>query len=249
MWDWDATQTSIVADLPWPEGGGARPEGRAATRKLILHADRNGFFYVFDRTNGALLLAKAFVKNLTWASGIGADGRPIMRPDQAPTPQGTRVCPSQDGATNWFSPSFNPQTDRLYYVQTFEKCSIYTKRDQGEWESGKTYLGGTQRTAPDPAPQRVLRAIDVRTGAIVWELAQPGPAESWGGTLATVTGLVIVAEEGGGLVAVDAATGAPLWHFQASENWRASPMTYVFDGRQYVAVASGSNILAFALKD
>ena len=118
-------------------------------RKLMLHANRNGFFYVFDRENGKLLLAKPFVKNLTWASGIGADGRPIKLPNQEPTPAGTKVCPSQDGATNWFSPSFNPATG-LYYVQTFEKCSIYTKSEQGEWESGKSYLGGSQRTAPDP---------------------------------------------------------------------------------------------------
>ena len=83
-----------------------------------------------------LLLAKPFVRNLTWASGIGADGRPIKLPNQEPSPAGTKVCPSQDGATNWFSPSFNPATG-LYYVQTFEKCSIYTKSDGGDWESGQ----------------------------------------------------------------------------------------------------------------
>ena len=121
LWDWDATQTSVLVDADW--------EGQP--RRLMLHADRNGFFYVFDRENGKLLLAKAFVRNLTWASGIGADGRPIKLPNQDPTPAGTKVCPSQDGATNWFSPSFNPATG-LYYVQTFEKCSIYTKSEQGD---------------------------------------------------------------------------------------------------------------------
>ena len=198
LWDWDATQTSVLVDAAW--------EGQP--RRLMLHASRNGFFYVFDRENGKLLLAKPFVRNLTWASGIGADGRPIKLPNQEPTPAGTKVCPSQDGATNWFSPSFNPATG-LYYVQTFEKCSIYTKSDQGAWESGKSYLGGSQRTAPDPKPERILKAIDIRTGAIRWELPQPGPAYSWGGTLATSTGLVIFGEEGGGLMAADAATGKP----------------------------------------
>ena len=217
-------------------------------RRLMLHAARNGFFYVFDRENGKLLLAKAFVKNLTWASGIGADGRPIKLPNQEPTPAGTKVCPSQDGATNWFSPSFNPATG-LYYVQTFEKCSIYTKSEQGAWESGKSYLGGSQRTAPDPKPQRILKAIDIRTGAIRWELPQPGPAQSWGGTLTTVTGLVIFGEEGGGLMAADAMTGKPVSIFQTNQTWRASPMTYMFDGRQYVAVAAGSNIIALAIPD
>jgi alcohol dehydrogenase (cytochrome c) len=238
LWDWDATQTSVLIDREW--------EGKP--RQLMLHAARNGFFYVFDRVDGKLLLAKPFVRNLTWATGIGADGRPLKVPGQEPTPTGTKVCPSQDGATNWFSPSFNPATG-LYYVQTFEKCSIYTKSDQGEWESGKTYLGGSQRTAPDPKPQRILKAIDIRTGAIAWELPQPGPANSWGGTLTTASGLVIVGEEGGALMAVDAVSGKPLWSFQTNQLWKASPMTYMFDGRQYVAVAAGSTIIALALPE
>jgi alcohol dehydrogenase (cytochrome c) len=236
LWDWDATQTSVLVDADW--------EGRP--RKLMLHASRNGFFYVFDRETGTLLLAKPFVKNLTWASAIGPDGRPIKLPNQDPSEAGTKVCPSQDGATNWFSPSYNPATG-LYYVQTYEKCGIYTKRAQGPWESGKSYLGGSHRGAPDPKPQRILRAIDIHTGAIAWELPQPGPANSWGGTLTTASGLVIAGEDGGALIAVDAESGKPLWSFQTNQTWKASPMTYTFDGRQHVAVAAGSNIIAFAL--
>jgi alcohol dehydrogenase (cytochrome c) len=238
LWDWDATETSVLVDAAW----------QGQPRKLMLHANRNGFFYVFDRRDGTLLLAKPFVKNLTWASGIGSDGRPILLPNQDPTPAGTKVCPSQDGATNWFSPSFSPATG-LYYIQTFEKCSIYTKSDGGEWESGKSYLGGSQRTAPDPKPQRVLKAIDIRTGAIAWELPQAGPAHSWGGTLTTTTGLVIFGEESGALMAVDATTGKPLWSFRTNQNWKASPMTYMFDGKQVVAVAAGPNIIALTIHD
>jgi alcohol dehydrogenase (cytochrome c) len=238
LWDWDATQTSVLIDAGW--------QGRP--RQLMLHASRNGFFYVFDRRDGTLLLAKPFVRNLTWASGIGPDGRPIKLPNQEPSAAGTKVCPSQDGATNWFSPSFNPATG-LYYVQTFEKCSIYTKRDDAKWESGKSYLGGSQRTASDPKPERILKAIDIRTGAIEWELRQPGPANSWGGTLSTASGLVIFGEEGGALMAADAATGTPLWSFPTNQSWKASPMTYAFDGKQYIAVAAGPNIIAFALRD
>jgi alcohol dehydrogenase (cytochrome c) len=237
LWDWDATQTSVLVDAEW----------QGQPRRLMLHANRNGFFYVFDRRDGTLLLAKQFIRNLTWASGIGTDGRPVKLPNQEPTSAGTKVCPSQDGATNWFSPSFNPATG-LYYVQTFEKCSIYTKREQGEWQSGKTYLGGSQRIAPEPKPERILRAIDIRTGAIRWELPQPGPAHSWGGTLTTASGLVIFGEDGGGLMAADAATGKPLWKFQTNHTWKASPMTYMFDGRQYIAVAAGSNIIALAIQ-
>lgn len=238
VWDWDATETSVLVNEQW----------QGQPRKLMLHADRNGFFYVFDRRDGALLLAKPFVKNLTWASGIGADRRPIKLPNQEPTVKGTKVCPSQDGATNWFSPSFNPTTG-LYYLQTFEKCSIYTKSDSGKWEAGKPFLGGSQHIVSDPEPQRILKAIDIRTGAIAWSLPQPGPAKSWGGTLTTASGLVIFCEEGGNLMAVDATTGSPLWSFQTNQTWRASPMTYMFDGKQFIAVAAGPNIMAFAIHD
>ncbi len=237
LWDWDATETPMVIDRAW----------QGQPRKLLVQANRNGFFYVWDRTDGKMLLAKPFVEHLTWASGIGADGRPIRNPNQEPAEAGTRVCPSQDGATNWFSPSFNPATG-LFYVQTFEKCSVYTKREIGEWQAGREYLGGTQRTAPDK-PERVLKAIELETGRIAWELPQPGPAVSWGGTLATATNLVIFGEEGGALMAADATTGRPLWSFPANQLWKASPMTYVFDGKQYIAVAAGGTILAFGVDE
>ncbi|SPE39989.1 Quinohemoprotein alcohol dehydrogenase ADH IIB (fragment) [Candidatus Sulfopaludibacter sp. SbA3] len=237
LWDWDATETPVVVDAAW----------QGQPRKLLLQANRNGFFYVWDRTDGKMLLAKPFVRNLTWASGIAPDGRPIQNPNQEPTEAGTRVCPSQDGATNWFSPSFNPATG-LFYVQTFEKCSTYTKRDPGLWEAGREYLGGSQRTAPGDKPERVLKAIDFKTGRVSWELPQPGPATSWGGTLATATNLVIFGAEDGSLMAADAVTGRALWSFPTNQGWKASPMTYMFDGKQYIAVAAGANILAFGLR-
>lgn len=236
LWDWDSTETSLVVNANW--------EG--SPRRLLLHADRNGFFYVFDRVDGKLLLAQKFVKNLTWASKIGDDGRPVKLQNQTPTVSGTKVCPSQDGATNWFSPSYNPDTG-LFYLQTFEKCSLYQKSEGGVWEPGKSFLGGTQNILPDPKPARILRALNIRTGAVAWELPQPGPALSWGGTLATATGLVIFGAETGELMAADAQTGKPLWRFQANQTWRASPMTYSFDGKQYIAIAGGSDILAFAI--
>ena len=238
LWDWDATETSVMVNADW--------QGRP--RKLMLHADRNGFFYVFDRIDGKLLLAKQFLRNVTWASGIGADGRPVKLPNQEPSVAGTHVCPSQDGATNWFSPSYSPATG-LYYFQTFEKCSAYRKSDNGTWEAGKTYLGGSQQTAPDPKPERVLKALDIRTGTIKWEVPQPGPAESWGGTLTTATGLVIFGAEGGELMAADATSGKILWSFPTNNLWKASPMTYSFDGKEYIGVATGANIVAFGLQE
>ena len=92
-----------------------------------------------------------------------------------------------------------------------------------------------------------MKAIDIKTGTIAWNLPQPGPAESWGGTLSTATGLVIFGEEGGALMAADAASGKPLWSFQTNQTWKASPMTYQFDGKQYVAVAAGPSIIAFGI--
>lgn len=237
VWDWDAQQPAVLVDASW--------EGQP--RRLLLHANRNGFFYVLDRTNGKLLLAKPFVKNLSWATGIGPDGRPVLVPGQEPKPEGYKVCPAVEGATNWFATSFDPSTG-LYYVQTLEKCTIFTLTP-GEWQAGRSYFGGSTRNVPGEPGQKVLRAIDIATGRIAWELPQTGEAESWGGTLVTATGLVFFGEDSGALMAVDAATGAPLWQFQANVLWKASPMTYLFDGRQHIAVAAGPSILSFALVD
>jgi alcohol dehydrogenase (cytochrome c) len=236
LWDWDAQQPPVLVDLTW--------DGRP--RQLLLHANRNGFFYVLDRTDGTLLRAQPFVKKLTWAKGVDAKGRPILNPDQAPDAAGRTVCPAVEGATNWFSTAFAPATG-LYYVQALEKCTVYTRSPEA-WRAGQSFYGGSTRRAKEPG-QKVLRAIDVRTGAIAWELPQVGPANSWGGTLATAGGLVFVGEDGGALTAVAATSGAVLWRFQTNALWKASPMTYAFDGRQHVAVAAGPNILAFALMD
>lgn len=235
VWDWDAQQPPVLVDTMW--GG--------QNRHLLLHANRNGFFYVLDRTNRKLLLAKPFVKKLTWAREIDANGRPVLNPNQEPTLAGNKICPSLEGATNWFSTAFLPATG-LYYVQTLEKCGIYTKTPM-QWKAGTGYFGGSFEGAPDEVPQKILRAINIENGSIVWEHPQTGPANSWGGTLATAGGLVFFGEDSGALVAVDASTGNALWQFQANQTWKASPMTYEFDGRQYIAVASGSNIIAFAL--
>jgi alcohol dehydrogenase (cytochrome c) len=235
LWDWDAQAPLALVDAPW--------EGQP--RKLLVQANRNGFFYVFDRTNGKLLLARRFAEKLTWADGIGDDGRPILRPNQEPTEAGTRVCPSLIGATNWWSTSYLPQTG-LYYVQTLESCGIFTKREE-DWTAGRVYMGGGTSNAPDVRPKKILRALDIRNGRIAWELPQVGDGSTRSGTLATASGLVFFGEDSGAFMAVDAATGKPLWHFQTSQTLRASPMTYSFDGRQYVAIAAGPNILTFGL--
>ena len=212
-----------------------------------MQANRNGFLYVPDRTDGTFLFGTRFAKQVTWATGLGPDGRPLRAPNMEPTAEGRRVCPSLDGASNWYSTSFNPRTG-LYYVQTNDKCGIFT-RTPSEWEAGKGFMGGSFRQAPDEPAQRVLRAFDIRTGKPVWELPQSGAVNSWGGVLSTAGGVVFVAEDSGAFMAVDAAGGKPLWRFQTNQLWKASPMTYEFDRKQYVAIAAGPNILAFGLAD
>ncbi len=228
--DWDSTEPFVLIDTAY--------QGR--DRKLLLHADRNGFFYVLDRVTGELLLGKPFVRKLTWASGIGADGRPQLLEGNQPTKKGVRTCPAVRGATNWYSTAFNPET-KLFYVMAVEDCSIYQQTRAGGFEP--------YRDPADPA-EKYLRAIDIESGRIVWEAGQVGPPESnYSGVLSTAGGLVFYGETGGSFAAVDAKSGANLWHFNTGQEWKASPITYMVGQRQYVAIAAGGNILSFALPD
>jgi alcohol dehydrogenase (cytochrome c) len=117
------------------------------------------------------------------------------------------------------------------------------------WKPGRSYYGGTTRRAPDEPTQKVLRAIAVETGDIAWEVPQAGDGRSWGGALSTAGGLVFYGDDSGAFAAVDARDGAPLWRFETGGVWKASPMTYAFDGRQHVAIALGASIVSFALVD
>jgi alcohol dehydrogenase (cytochrome c) len=237
VWDYDAQETPALVDAAW--------QGRP--RKLLVQANRNGYFYVLDRTDGKFLLGKQYAKTITWSKGLTPEGRPIVVPNMEPTHEGKRVCPSLDGASNWYSTAYNPATG-LYYVQTNDKCGIFTRTDM-PWQAGKGYMGGSFKQAPNEPAQRVLRAFDLQTGKAVWELPQTGDVDSWGGVLTTAGGVVFFGEDSGSLMAADAKSGKPLWHFQTSQLWKASPMTYMFDNKQYVAVAAGSNIIAFGLPD
>jgi PQQ-dependent dehydrogenase (methanol/ethanol family) len=226
--DWDATEPLLLVDTQF--------KGR--DRKLLVQANRNGFYYVLDRTNGEFLAGEPFVKKLTWASGIDAKGRPLLVEGNEPTRTGTKSCPAVRGATNWYSTAFDPGT-RLVYVMAVEDCNIYQKAQLGG------YVPLSDPTAP---PEKFLRALDVETGKVVWEIPQVGAPESnYSGVLSTAAGLVFYGETGGGFAAVDSKTGKTLWHFETNQAWKASPMTYQMKGRQYVAIASGGNILSFAL--
>ena len=229
--DWDATEPMLLVDADY----GGRP------RKLLLQANRNGFMFVLDRISGEFLMAKPFVRKMNWASGYGADGKPRLLPGNNVTPAGVKGCPSVRGATNWYATGFNPGT-KLLYVMAVEDCSIYrqTSRESQGYEGVRD---------PNDPGLKYLRAIDIQTGAIAWEIPQQGPQEAnYSGVLTTGGNLVFYGETGGGFAAVDAKSGKTLWVLHGNQAWRGCPMTYMLNGRQYVAVASGSNILTFALK-
>ncbi len=133
-------------------------------------------------------------------------------------------------------------------MNTQESCAIYTKRSV-EWAPLQSFWGGSTRRPPEGTNQMILRAIDIETGEFVWEAPQvPGPGPR-AGVLSTAGGLVFLPDAAGSFTARDAETGELLWEFPANQGWRASPATYMFDGKQYITIASGPSILTFALTD
>src|SRR5262249_790249 len=230
---YDANQTPVIVDLK--ENG--------TTRRLLLQANRNGFFYVLDRTNGKFLSASRFVEKLNWAKGVDASGRPILS-GLVPTKQGTYICPGITGATNWYSPSYNPNT-QLFYVLALENCNIYFANPE-PFVQGEVYFNTGTKLPPDEHSQKILLALSIPDGKIAWRYPQIGRGHSWGGTLATASGLVFFGDDAGSLEAVEASSGRPLWHFNTGQAMHASPMTYSVDGVQYVAISAGSDVFAFA---
>lgn len=223
--DRDANEPPVLIDTEY--------HGRP--RKLLLQANRNGFFYVFDRTNGELLLAKSFLHRVNWTSGIGSDGRPLPPAQPAAPSREEQNCPNN--AANWSSTAFSPTT-RLYYVMTMEQCH-------------RAETSGVAKTSdePDGMNQKFMRAIDIDTGKVTWEIPQFGPvvSKTWPGVLATAGGVVFYGDPNGAFVAADERSGKTLWHFDTNVVMKASPMTYLAGGKQYIAVAAGSSILCFGL--
>jgi alcohol dehydrogenase (cytochrome c) len=234
LYDYDATETPVLVD--------AKENG--SMRRLLVQANRNGFFYVLDRTDGKFLRATPFVEKLNWAKGVDGSGRPILS-GRIPTADGTYICPGIDGATNWFSPSYNPETG-FFYVLALESCNQFFAKPK-KFVRGETYYDTGTKLPRDEHSQKMLLALSVADGKVSWRYPQIGKGNSWGGTLTTATGLLFFGDDAGSLEAVDAANGHLLWHFNMGQTFRASPMTYAVDGEQYVAVAAGSDIVSFAL--
>jgi len=236
LYDYDATETAVLIDTDY--------QGRP--RKLLLEANRNGFVYVLDRVTGEFLSATRFVDKLNWAKGIDEKGRPILDQDSAkPTPNGSVVCPGFAGATNWFSPSYNPEARSLYFL-ALEACSVYSSGEQ-KFKEGETYYATGARHAPGDHGQKILLAYDLDTATFRWRYPQVGGRGSAAGTMTTASGLVFFGDTADTFEAVDAKTGKPLWHFNTGQFLHASPMSYAVNGKQYVAIAAGTDVFSFAL--
>jgi len=225
--DWDAVETPVLFDA----------EFNGKQRKLLAQASRNGFFFLLDRTTGQHLVTAPFIDQ-TWAKGIDSRGRPIAKPDAAPSPDGALVEPGSDGASNWMAPSFDPQTS-LFYVTARRNFSIFYLTATGKAEG----WAGRDRNL---WANSTLRALDYHTGKVVWN-HEIGNGQSISGILTTAGHLLFSADNSGNLLALDPATGKTLWHLNAGGHLDASPMTYQLDGRQYLIFAVQDILYAFAL--
>ena len=230
--DWDATQIPVLADLTF----------RGQQRKLLLHPNRNGFYYVLDRSTGEYLMAKPYVKQ-TWAKGIDANGRPILIPDRSPTEAGRVVWPGTDGGLNWFSPSYSPKTG-LLYVPAREKSEIYFKT-LAVYKPGSSFGGGGGKDNPDDPGYGVILGMEPETGNIKWTHRMK--SAPWSGVLSTAGNLVFGSTMEGNFFALDARTGKDLWHFSGNQVSYANPISYLSKGKQQVAIAIGDVLMAFGL--
>ncbi len=230
--DWDAVQNVVLFDAP--------VNGRP--RKLLAQADRNGFYYVLDRTNGEFIAGAPYVKQ-TWADGLDAKGRPRVKPGLEPTEKGVEVFPSISGAANWYSPSYSPKTG-LFYQVAREWSTIFYK-GEAVYKPGFGFTAGGGRTQNGDDAWAAVRAFEATTGKLKWEFKLLSPGFS--SLLSTAGGLVFGGTDEGNFFALDAATGAPLWDTQLGANIRGIPVSFAIDGKQYVAIGAGYAMFVFGL--
>jgi alcohol dehydrogenase (cytochrome c) len=235
--DWDATEVPVLADLTIA----------GQPRKVVMFANRNGFYYTLDRTNGKVIVAKPYVVT-TWAKEVDSNGRPILLPGNIPDEKGSLTCPDVTGGTNFWPPSFDP-AQRLFFVNAREVCATYYAWRQ-EYVPGERYTGGAGQRArgPDQRAYGALRAIDPTTGERRWEFEYISPSTS--GLLSTASGVIFSGDAEGNFLAIDARNGKFLWRYQmGSALHGTSALTYMLDGRQHVLVPAGTTLTAWALPD
>jgi alcohol dehydrogenase (cytochrome c) len=237
--DWDAVQIPVLVDA----------EIDGSKRKLMAWANRNGFYYLLDRVTGKFLLGTPFAKQ-TWADGLDSNGRPRVRPESVPSRQGSLVYPSLNGATNWWSPTYDSEL-KLFFVPTIDRGGIfYLWPDRPPSEVGAR-LGGFDTKVPNEDITVGVKALEVRTGRVRWQYSRrysdpERKAQGDMGGLVSTTGRLVLGGDGETFLAWDAETGVELWHFETGGKITAAPITYEQNGRQYIAIAAGRSILAFA---
>jgi PQQ-dependent dehydrogenase (methanol/ethanol family) len=235
--DWDATQTPMLVDADF----------HGQPRKLLLQANRNGFFYVLDRLTGDFLTGAPFIHNITWASGLDPKtGRPIIKEDPAPTTEGKRVCPEGAGATNWPSASFYPPTAQFFVFAT-EDCHVFVKNEE-PFALGKSFYQGSERQSPGDPTKKFIRALDIQTGQIAWEIANIGGGPLDSGLMTTAGGFIFYGDANGAVIAADAKSGKILWHYETGQQFKGSPMSYSIDNKQRLILIAGQTILSFGLR-
>jgi alcohol dehydrogenase (cytochrome c) len=259
--DWDAVQTPLLVDMQW----------KGQPRKVLLWANRNGFFYVLDRTTGKFLLGTNFVKQ-NWNAGFDENGRPIMTANSKSSDTGTLIFPDNQGGTNWYGASYSPRTG-LFYVNARDGFSTlfvkgHQKYVEGENYNGRGYLPGTSpNSRPTPGPvgaggenYLAVRALDPNTGERKWQyILNSGnslnPFGGWqtnagaSGILTTASDLLFVGGREGNLVALDARNGTELWRREMGSAILMDPISYSVNGKQYFAINAGLSLYVFALPD
>src|SRR5690242_5295974 len=231
--DWDSTETPILVDGDF----------RGKPRKMVLHADRNGYCFTLDRLTGEHLVTGKFSDAANWAKSINAKGQPVRNVEKDSTVAGSLVSPNNGGATNWPPPSFDPETG-LFYVPSNDAYAMYylTETDP----RGAMGLGGKEEDGLGTLGS-YLTAIDYKTGNVAWRHRYPGTGGGLGnGMLSTAGKLLFAGDMGGNLVAYDPANGKILWHSHLGQISNA-PETYMLDGPQYVLVAAGDMLYSFTL--
>jgi len=236
--DWDATQQPVLADIQW----------HGQKLPVLLEANRNAFYYVMDRATGRFLLAAPFAKQ-SWNAGFTPEGQPIVRPEAQPSRSGTLIFPAAGGATNWWTPSFDPSRG-LLFVPSVDASSIFFNDEVPHFHAGKQFSGSGFQRAPNQPITLAVRAIDASTGTIRWDSTlSTGGAEirgELGGVLSTEGGLVFLGF-GYEFFAFDADTGAKLWITSLGGMIHSPPVSYALEGRQYITITAGHTLFVFSL--
>ena len=235
LYDYDGVQTPVLVNATF----------KGQSRKLVVTANRNGFLYILDRTDGTYLYSKQFSESLNWANGIDEKGRPISN-NLIPDEKGVTVCPGYSGATNWYSPSYDPDTN-IFYFRSLEACSLFKAKTEPFAEGNGYYSTGAERAQGKTPNARYLNAFDLNKLEFAWRSPLPGEGQAVAGVMSTAGGLVAFGNDARQFEIDDARTGKKLWTYDLPQPMHASPMSYSISGKQYFAVAAGDDVVAFAL--